>query len=457
MAASAPAKASPSRLAGGPDPQMPQLEIEKLVARKLIETMDESSLWHLARILQHRGLIRSSTNGFEAVTSASTDAHLPKQSSPPGAVPTGPAVVGKQMPPAEAPPASAVGAPPSAPAAPHPAAGFNDWSPKQATVPDGAPAGGQQADHASSGPRCSDSADENENGRVEDRTATTLILRNLPWYFDQKATQEWVDGQGYEGQYDFLLWFPAKKTSRLNTSSYAFVNFREAAGARHFRLENHLSRFPAYDDEQDRKQQCPLSIAVAKVQGFTENYIRFHHLTSERSPTLCHPFFAQDSTDKLSQEAREAAAAVATSAPPPDSLPEGAFTTLIIRNLPYSVDSPTGAREWLDNAGFQGQYDFFLYLPAKRRRPEAASQGGPPQGLGYAFVNFRDTDSAQKCAEALNGRALAEGDPVLSVVAARVQGLPECLGHFGSLGEGGRIVPWVDPSTKRGSPVRQYQ
>mmetsp|Transcript_78366 Transcript_78366/g.243007 ORF Transcript_78366/g.243007 Transcript_78366/m.243007 type:complete len:486 (-) Transcript_78366:111-1568(-) len=421
-----------------------ELDFQKQVARRLLDALDEDSLWQLAGVLQRRGLIRALPNGLEAVpkpagaaSRSAADAgnhslHVPVQ---PDAVDCG-AVVPTVAPAAASPPTASWKSPSA-----------------HSAQTQGAAAAPM---HDSCGSELGNNA---ENGKLDEGNATTLILRNLPPYFDQMTTQEWVDSKGYPGLYDFLLWFPAKKTSRLNTSSYAFVNFRDASHAIRFRQEHHLERFPSQDGELGKKQQWPLSIAVAKVQGFMENYVRFHHLTNDTSPTLCQPFFAQDAIDTLSQETRVAAAAAATNAPQLDNLQEGPCTTLIIRNLPYVVDSQDVARQWFDGAGFGGQYDFFLYLPAKRRRPETASQGGAPQGLAYAFVNFRATNFALNCAEALNGRALAEGDPALNVVAAKVQGLEECISHFSSLSENGRVVPWHDASASAGRcpQPRQYQ
>mmetsp|Transcript_89540 Transcript_89540/g.191870 ORF Transcript_89540/g.191870 Transcript_89540/m.191870 type:complete len:463 (+) Transcript_89540:2-1390(+) len=291
-----------------------------------------------------------------------------------------------------------------------------------------------------------------ETSQVDDGTATTLILRNLPTSFNQQAAQEWVDAKGYQGLYDFLLWFPAKKTSRLNTSSYAFVNFWSASDAHNFRQEFHLVRF-----QDQGKTQWPLSIAVAKVQGFVENYVRFHHLLEDNSPTLCLPFFDDRAVAALSQESIDAAAAAGSNMPHPDPSQDGPSLTLIVRNLPPQVENQEVARSWLDKKGFEGQYDFFSYFPAKRRRPGNGPQVGTPQGLGYAFVNFRDSDLAQNCVEQLNGKVQVEGDPPLSVVAARVQGFDECRRHFSSLSESGRVVPWVDPVVVANRPPRQYQ
>eukprot|EP00421_Protoceratium_reticulatum_P075833 CAMPEP_0168411840 /NCGR_PEP_ID=MMETSP0228-20121227/28404_1 /TAXON_ID=133427 /ORGANISM="Protoceratium reticulatum, Strain CCCM 535 (=CCMP 1889)" /LENGTH=542 /DNA_ID=CAMNT_0008425591 /DNA_START=81 /DNA_END=1706 /DNA_ORIENTATION=- len=389
-------------------------EYQKKVAYKLLDALDDESLWHLAGVLQARGLITCKLPPYPGQSRSST---TPTGSPTPTPSATSP---------------SAYGAAPHShtPSQASTTPGF-EKAPVQRELPQ---TGGAAAPGPSGG---ASSAGEAES--------TTLILRNLPSTFDQQTAQEWVNVKGYFGLYDFLLWFPAKKTSRLNTSSYAFVNFRTANVAVQFREQFHLARFPAPEGESGSRQQWPLSIAVAKVQGFAENYIRFHHLLDDRSPTLCQPFFAKDAVEQLSAAEKEAAAAATTGPTQLENSQDGPCTTLIIRNLPDRVDNQEVARSWLDARGFSGQYDFFLYLPAKRRRPDPdAAPAGPPQGLGYAFVNLKDPSLAQAAAEALNGRSLADGDPVLNVVAARVQGYEECLGHFSTLADNGRVVPWTE-------------
>lgn len=440
-------------------------EYQKQVATKLLDALDEGSLWHLAHVLECRGLIRTKPGGLEVVakeaeplTPGPVNTGLGGASSiRPGAATVNAAATNVEhkilldvalatTPPA-AEPKAAQAKPGTAPFS----QGTPSYLPTSATRPEVVMATegpiGAAPKHTHSVYDHSNSQEGSE--KAEDDSATTLILRNMPSDFDQQMTEEWVNERGFQGLYDFLLWFPAKRTTRLNASSYAFVNFRYAEDARRFRRENHLTRLCA--------GKWALSIAIAKVQGFAENYIRFHHLTGDSSPTLCQPFFSQDAINKLSDDAHTAAASAAKTAPQTETLQEGPCTTLIIRNMPYAVDNQENAREWLNDAGFEGTYDFFLYLPAKRRRPEPPVAGGPPQGLAYAFVNFLSSDSALTCIDRLNGKALNEGDPVLNVVAARVQGLDECLRHFSNIGDNGRVIPWVGQGVDYEPPPRQYQ
>lgn len=285
-------------------------------------------------------------------------------------------------------------------------------------------------------------------GASDTNAASTLIMRNLPHRFDQQSARDWVDQAGYANLYDFFLWFPAKATSRLNGYGYAFINFKAPCDAQRFKDEMHNFRFAA-SGQGPEADISPLSVAIAKVQGFVGNYVRFRHLLEGSSITRCAPFFARGSLDALTPEALEAAeraSAASQSLDHDNAAPEGPHTTLAIRNLPPRLETQAQAMDWLDAAGYQEQYSFFLYLPAKRARGKGVPSAGATasQGLGYAFVNFQDPEVAQACMSALDGSAPQDGDPALSVVAARVQGLEDCKTHFSTLAQSGRCKPWVD-------------
>jgi len=290
--------------------------------------------------------------------------------------------------------------------------------------------------------------------RVDETMATTLIVRNLPASFDQGSAQEWLDEQGYSGKYDFFLWFPAKSTSRLNSCGYAFVNFRTAADAYHCSKTLHLTRFPLHPPDNDAESEnLPLSVAVAKVQGFAENYARFQHLLEGTTPTRCSPFFARDSIEALSQaELTAAAANIAPFQMPSSPDFAGPVTTVVIRNLPSMIESTDRAREWLDAEGFGRQYDFLLYLPAKRKRP-IHGKTIPLQGYGYTFVNFKKSEDAEKCIVKLNGKIFGDGTPPLNIVSAKVQGNEKCVEHFSSLTETGRCTPWFESQVAAPRPT----
>jgi len=72
-------------------------------------------------------------------------------------------------------------------------------------------------------------------------------------------------------------------------------------------------------------------------------------------------------------------------------------------------------------------------------------------------VNLRSPEQAFKCAEFLTGQEIAENDPALNVVAARVQGLNACLEHFSNLGNSSRVSPWFDPEAASQLLLNQYQ
>lgn len=480
------------------------INYKQLVARQMLDTLDEDSVWRLARALLQRGLLHpvplqaASVKGVQTWPSSAGVSHTALLQTPPGDVAQNAAYVPQTTPngsmysvpfPSSPPQVGDAASGPSpisvAQLAPSDVISHQDRqlvlsagstlplsgsAPLAATsapmtaetstdTPEDGGIGNSDARHGNLAAeerreRCADDDKldaELEYEKQDDHIATTLILRNLPQHFDQRFAQDWIDQQGFGGLYDFFLWFPAKQTSRLNSCGYAFVNFRSIADAQRFRRELHLMRIVGTEGDQDSSQQLPLSIAVAKVQGFAENYVRFQHLLVGATPTRCAPFFAQDSVDALSVEQLDAAASASSNnaafhvGPPLD----GNLTTVIIRNLPPAVETQDITRTWLNELGFKHQYDFLLFLPAKRSRRGCGGRNASPaaQGFGYAFVNFVNAAGAQLCVDMLNGKALHEGDPALSVVGARVQGLQACTEHFQTLAESGRCTPWVRQTT----------
>lgn len=335
-----------------------------------------------------------------------------------------------------APPAVPLMFPPSAAASQSPVAPPGKWMQQE-----------EDSDQDRDAALHEDSTREAASANPQDETATTMILRNLPASFDQSSAQAWLDEKGFAEKYDFFLWFPAKSTSRLNGCGYAFVNFRRASDAQLCSKRLHLIRFEGDGDDDER---LPLSIAVAKVQGFAENYARFQHLLEANTPTRCSPFFAQDSIDALSQtELMAIAQSAAANAQPTHADVKGPVTTIVIRNLPSMIESTDSARQWLDTEGYGNLYDFFLFLPAKRQRRVNQKSAPAPQGFGYAFVNFKKAADAERCGQALNGKVFGDGTPALNIVTAKVQGHAQCIEHFSSLSESGRCTPWIEPEQEK--------
>jgi len=308
-------------------------------------------------------------------------------------------------------------------------------------------------------------AQEGKGPPVDEATATTMILRNLHPAFTQQGTQEWLDEKGYSGKFDFALFFPARKTSRLSVFPYAFVNFSKPEFAQEFKAQFHLSRFNVepYNEiiEENGKQAPPLSIAVARRQGFPENYVRFSHLLDDSRNTQCRPFFDAKSILQLSKDEQEAAQKQAQEAANAENMAsEAPCTTFIVRNLPLALSDQEVAREWLNEKGFDGEYNFFLWFPGKKQRKAffASDSAEQPQGLGYFFVNFKDAAAGQKCKDDLDGQQFDDSGERLNVVAARKQGIDDLLTHFGNLGEnGGRVAPWVSPDQADQPSFRAYQ
>jgi len=483
------------------------ISYKKEIARQLLDALDEDSLWRLAHIIQTRGLMGpspspagdqaaqpqqraaadgwyyppSSSGGVAKTISQTTEAPVQLQLHIPA--PQRRSVQQQQLPIGAAP--SPIGA------APMDRRAFASTSAAMIANVDTAKA----------------TAAKNNLVQppepVVDTSSTTMILRNLPPGFDQESTQAWLTATGYGETYDFFLWFPAKATSRrVSCCGYAFVNFRTTEVAHSFRDEMHLLRFPPETSPPEEGSAkggaapLPLNVSVAKVQGFNENWERFNHLLESDATTRCSPFFASDAMEavKKDKEAVDLAKSLRTetamvsadstkaamgnpqgSASPPTGQ-EGTFTTVVIRNLPDVVDNQPAARKWLNSMGFAGQYDYFLYFPAKRvrRLPGQPHEKAILQNYAYAFVNFRDSEMAHCCVTTLQGwrprlsdlspeeqaarqANTTEGDPGLNIVASKVQGLQSCADHFSMLEKTGRCMPWMEPSPGAKAAGTRYQ
>lgn len=105
-------------------------------------------------------------------------------------------------------------------------------------------------------------------------------------------------------------------------------------------------------------------------------------------------------------------------------------TTLVLRNLSNEHDQ-NSVQEWVDNLGYAGLYDFLLFVPAKftARR----------NSFGYAFVNFRRSEDAQRFKRQVHLLILpVEDEPSegaknsvrLSVVVANAQGFAENYARY---------------------------
>lgn len=98
-------------------------------------------------------------------------------------------------------------------------------------------------------------------------------------------------------------------------------------------------------------------------------------------------------------------------------------TTMMLRNLPneYNRSMLMAA---LDERGFHGAYDF-IYLPIDKCTR---------WNVGYAFVNFIDADSAERCKRELTGHRFPSEDPrpekITQVCRAHVQGLEKNVEYY---------------------------
>lgn len=100
----------------------------------------------------------------------------------------------------------------------------------------------------------------------------------------------------------------------------------------------------------------------------------------------------------------------------------GKVTTLMIRGIPCRL-TQEHILSCLDEVGLAGTYDFF-YAP----RPVKSDSN-----LGYAFVNFIDEESAEKCTATLQGAPLqreARSKKLCTICPAHIQGLENLQASF---------------------------
>jgi len=94
------------------------------------------------------------------------------------------------------------------------------------------------------------------------------------------------------------------------------------------------------------------------------------------------------------------------------------FTVMMMKNIPC-LCSVEGVRKFIDQAGFEGQYNYFKLPMRHKRRGDV--------NTGYAFVGFSDPDATQRFAQQMAGVRLDSPSgnswKFVSVTPARVQGV----------------------------------
>eukprot|EP00928_Gymnodinium_smaydae_P008532 TRINITY_DN13105_c0_g2_i1.p1 TRINITY_DN13105_c0_g2~~TRINITY_DN13105_c0_g2_i1.p1 ORF type:complete len:463 (-),score=85.27 TRINITY_DN13105_c0_g2_i1:215-1519(-) len=410
------------------------IELKKQTVNHLIDMLDEEGIWNLAALFHARGLLQRNETGRDT-----------------GAQQGGTLSLSELVQPDFVPEMSMPGAGPYPTPYPTPCveAAFAPCAPLQALA---AQMFAQSTASSSSAYVSAEASASTADAK------TTLILRNLPHQLEQTSGRDWLDKNGYAGLYDFFLWFPPKQEKkRVYAYGYALVNFRSKDVAERFKTSfDGTNPCEVEEDELESDQEPVLNITYAKVQGFVENYERFKAICNEPR-TKCAPYFASDalrknglasspSNKKLSSVAEDRSSARSSR----NAHVDEEITTIVIRNLPTSVDTQEKARQWLHEFGYADSYDFLLYLPPKRRG--TSSQ----KSYAYMFVNFLDSADATACTDCLHGLSTSESMPKLNVASSKVQGLDGCKGHFASLADSESCKPWIQEdgavNTKKKSP-----
>jgi len=106
-------------------------------------------------------------------------------------------------------------------------------------------------------------------------------------------------------------------------------------------------------------------------------------------------------------------------------------TTLMLRNLPNRMLRDELIVE-LHELGFAGAFDF-VYVPLDSCRRSRHRRHGVRKGcsnVGYAFINFVDSEWAARCASIFQDRGFSGSRKTASISIAHVQGLEANLAHF---------------------------
>jgi hypothetical protein len=100
-------------------------------------------------------------------------------------------------------------------------------------------------------------------------TATTLMIRNLPFNLKRNELLQGINSSGFAGTYDFL-YLPHKFREHRNLG-FAFINFDNVEYAKKFHEVWHLSRRFMGKGGSGSKGVKPLNISVSAVQGRDAN------------------------------------------------------------------------------------------------------------------------------------------------------------------------------------------
>lgn len=127
------------------------------------------------------------------------------------------------------------------------------------------------------------------------------------------------------------------------------------------------------------------------------------------------------------------------------SAKEAPNTTLMIRNIPHKYSQTDFANE-VERLGLHGLYDF-LHLPSAKKK-------NTRDNVGYAFINFMDSTSAEKAIEVFRSYRFSKaytGKKIATASIAVIQGYDQNLKHSlaGSKKDDKQNRPWFLESALR--------
>lgn len=106
---------------------------------------------------------------------------------------------------------------------------------------------------------------EEEAQAAAEAGPTTMMIRNVPYRYEQQELLEELEEFGFEGTFDFF--FVPKDFGSMRTMGYAFINFIDVGSA--MRCQKELEGYMFTKHQQTRKKVA--TVSVAHLQGLQAN------------------------------------------------------------------------------------------------------------------------------------------------------------------------------------------
>jgi len=209
------------------------------------------------------------------------------------------------------------------------------------------------------------------------KSATTLMLRNIPNKYCQREMLEDLEASGFcAGEHMDFFYLPIDPLTGANLG-YAFINMQSKELTEKFRLKIDQTQLPRH---LTRKV---VEVGLASVQGFEENRKYYASSSSGLHPVPARrPLFWNKDKEAINVQGE---VIIETESEPLEGsiVEQDWVSTLMLRNLRNKF-TQTDLLHELSQLGFQTEESIdFFYLPIDT---------STNANLGYAFVNFTSPD-----------------------------------------------------------------